>query len=62
MRALTAPTLLLWGDRDRSSVFAGGKANELLPSARLVVMKNCGHFPQFDAPHEFAEHVAEHLT
>ena len=52
--AVQAPTLLVWGDRDR--LVPGQVAEEwqrLLPRARLVRLP-CGHVPMWEAPGELA--------
>lgn len=52
LRAISAPTLVLWTSHDPTGAVAVGQrfAREV-PDARLVVMENCGHWPQFeDAP------------
>jgi pimeloyl-ACP methyl ester carboxylesterase len=49
--ALRCPTLLLWGRQDQ---FAGvERANAIaarVPSARLVVLEDCGHLPPLEQP------------
>jgi pimeloyl-ACP methyl ester carboxylesterase len=50
-----APTLLIWGDQDR--VFPlepyARMAEREIPGAHLVVLPNCGHFPQIEAARAF---------
>lgn len=52
---LQAPTLLIWGDNDR--VFPvevyGVLAEREIREAHLVVLPNCGHFPQIEAARTF---------
>jgi 2-hydroxy-6-oxonona-2,4-dienedioate hydrolase len=52
--AVTAPTLLLWTDHDPTG---GLDEAELLlgwlPDARLRVIKDAGHWPQWEKPDEF---------
>jgi pimeloyl-ACP methyl ester carboxylesterase len=52
---LRAPTLLVWGEEDR--VFpldtSGRAAAAAIPSARLVTVPRCGHFPQVEAARAF---------
>jgi pimeloyl-ACP methyl ester carboxylesterase len=51
---LRCPTLILWGEVDR--VFPptlGQVACREIPTARLVVIPRCGHFPHIEAPRVF---------
>ena len=48
---LTMPTLVLWGDRDQLLRFQGvDDWVRLLPRARLVIIKDCGHMPNLEHP------------
>jgi pimeloyl-ACP methyl ester carboxylesterase len=51
---ISAPTLLVWGERDRlvPSRLAG-EWQRLIPQARLVLL-DCGHVPMLEAPDELA--------
>ena len=54
LRTITAPTCLVWGERDRYfPVSQGKRAVELLPNARLKVFKGRGHAPHREEPAEF---------
>jgi pimeloyl-ACP methyl ester carboxylesterase len=49
LSSLVPPALFIWGDRD--VLVPSGFArfvDEALPSARSVVLENCGHVPQFE--------------
>jgi pimeloyl-ACP methyl ester carboxylesterase len=62
-RSMSAPTLIIWGDKDKVfPVRQSQIAASFLPAANLVVMPNVGHFPQIDDPAPFAKHVAAHLS
>ncbi len=52
LRAIKAPTLVVWTDHDPTgAVEVGERFARTIPNARLEVMKGCGHWPQFeDAP------------
>lgn len=51
---LRAPTLLVWGESDRVFKLENGEqARREIPSARLVVIPRCGHFPQIEAARQF---------
>jgi pimeloyl-ACP methyl ester carboxylesterase len=51
LRGLAAPTLLLWGEKDRA-IPVGHAADYLreLPDARLVALPGIGHVPMEEAP------------
>jgi 2-hydroxy-6-oxonona-2,4-dienedioate hydrolase len=52
--AIKVPTLVLWTSHDPTAkVEVGEKLASLIPGARLVVMQNCGHWPQFEDANEF---------
>jgi pimeloyl-ACP methyl ester carboxylesterase len=51
---IRCPTLIVWGAEDR--MFPARYAKDALaaiPGARLVVIPNCGHFPQIEAAEKF---------
>jgi 2-hydroxy-6-oxonona-2,4-dienedioate hydrolase len=54
LHRIQAPTLVLWTDHDPTGKIEVGEtfAREI-PGARLVVMQNCGHWPQFEDPATF---------
>jgi pimeloyl-ACP methyl ester carboxylesterase len=58
IRSVTAPVLLLHGDRDRlvpvAVARAAARAN---PSWSLTVLHDIGHIPQLEAPHDTAKAV-----
>jgi pimeloyl-ACP methyl ester carboxylesterase len=52
------PTLLIWGEQDVEIPLEDGKyLHRVIPQARLIVFRNCGHLPQEEYPHEFVELV-----
>lgn len=58
LAAVQAPTLLVWGERDRlvpASVGAVWLAS--VPGSRLVVLANAGHVPMIETPAELAATV-----
>lgn len=61
--ALIPPALFVWGERDRlvPASFAGHAARAL-PEAGHVVLRDCGHVPQFEHPEEVAAMVRGFLT
>jgi 2-hydroxy-6-oxonona-2,4-dienedioate hydrolase len=59
-KTITQPTLVLWTDRDPTATVAVGEAlHAAIPGSKLVVMKDCGHWPQFEDAQTFNEvHIA----
>lgn len=59
---IKAPTLILWGDKDRVidvssvDVFKAG-----IPNSTVVIMKDCGHAPMVERPQETAEHYLKFI-
>ena len=52
---LQAPTLLLWGERDRVTRYHDALiAARHLPRGRLVAFSGCGHMPFVERPDDFA--------
>lgn len=59
---ITAPTLLLWGDRDRVlDVSSIEVMQPLLRKSSVVIMKDCGHAPMIERPEETAKHYQDFL-
>jgi pimeloyl-ACP methyl ester carboxylesterase len=53
-RALTMPTLILWGAKDAVTPLPQGQAlAALIPGASLVVLPSAGHIPAIEAPAAF---------
>jgi 2-hydroxy-6-oxonona-2,4-dienedioate hydrolase len=51
---ITAPTLLLWTDHDPTGGLDEAEMLlDWLPDARLHVIKDAGHWPQWEKPQEF---------
>lgn len=52
LRTIKAPTLVVWTTHDPTApVAVGQRFADAIPHAELVVMEDCGHWPQFeDAP------------
>ncbi|MBI3968910.1 MAG: alpha/beta fold hydrolase [Chloroflexi bacterium] len=60
LRRIKNPTLVIWGDSDRlvEPVYGELYAREI-PGARLVVLPQTGHLPQFERPEELAQLVGD---
>jgi pimeloyl-ACP methyl ester carboxylesterase len=60
--AIGAPTLLVWGERDRLvPVELAERWLEAIPRARLEVVPRVGHVPMLEAPSRFAELLQQFL-
>lgn len=58
LRSVTAPTLLIWGDRDEYAVREDQDALlAAMPSARLVTVEGGGHAPHWEDPAWFARQL-----
>ena len=54
-KAVQAPTLIVWGDKDRVFPVKQMKAGQkVMPDAVFRTMQGVGHFPQIDAPEVFS--------
>jgi pimeloyl-ACP methyl ester carboxylesterase len=62
MKRLTVPTLVLSGDEDWPCLLPGILMKKSIPSAALVVMPNCGHAINLEAPDEFNRIVGEFMA
>lgn len=60
---IQAPTLLLWGDKDRVlDVSSIEVMKPLLKNPTVVIMQNCGHVPMIERPEETAAHYQDFLN
>jgi pimeloyl-ACP methyl ester carboxylesterase len=51
LASLSVPALFIWGERDRLVPASFARhVEETLPSARCVLIEECGHFPQIEHP------------
>jgi pimeloyl-ACP methyl ester carboxylesterase len=53
LRKLTVPTLILNGDEDWPCLQPGLMLKQIIPSAALAILPNCGHTMNLEAAHEF---------
>jgi 2-hydroxy-6-oxonona-2,4-dienedioate hydrolase len=62
LRQIETQILVLWTDHNPSAAVAEAEAAvKYLRNAELMVMKDCGHWPQWEHPEEFDEIVREYL-
>lgn len=61
LRGLSAPTLVMHGERDQIPVDAARQWVDLLPAARLMTMPDVGHFPWVESPDSFFASVTAFL-
>lgn len=60
---IQAPTLLIWGRRDRLVHHSvGRRAVRKIPGARLLVLPDCGHVAQMEAPMAVAQAWIEQVS
>jgi pimeloyl-ACP methyl ester carboxylesterase len=53
-RALTLPTLIIWGDKDTTTPLAQGqRLSQLISGSELAVMPGVGHMPQIEDVEQF---------
>jgi 2-hydroxy-6-oxonona-2,4-dienedioate hydrolase len=54
LRAIKAEVLVIWTTKDPSGpVDEGQRIASLIPNARLAVIENAGHWPQYEQPETF---------
>jgi pimeloyl-ACP methyl ester carboxylesterase len=62
VRAVKAPTLIVWGKYDELANPAGAdRLEKAIPGARKVLIDNCGHMPQLERADEFNALVRDFL-
>lgn len=60
LEGVSAPTLIIWGDRDRLLDSSGGEIlKSAMPNAELIVMKDTGHVPMVERPEDTARAFLE---
>jgi len=63
LRAIAAPTLVIWGAEDTIAPLRTGQAlASAIPRARLVVLEGAGHAPQLEIPSRFNPIVLDELA
>jgi pimeloyl-ACP methyl ester carboxylesterase len=57
------PTLIAWGDRDRTiPVEHGRAAQRLIPNSRFVTIPGAAHFPHLERPNELADALLDFIA
>jgi pimeloyl-ACP methyl ester carboxylesterase len=57
---ISVPVLLVWGDRDRLVFHRGAeRVLEVVPGARLELLRGIGHCPQVESPGRFTDLLLE---
>lgn len=56
------PVLVVYGDREPATDIAAPAFRRALPQARVVVIKNCGHFPYLEQPAALEEVVGRFVA
>jgi pimeloyl-ACP methyl ester carboxylesterase len=60
---IKAPTLIVWGEKDRLIPLPFGVAyHHGIPGSKLVTVEDCGHLPPFEQPERFADIVLAFLA
>ncbi|MCC6128270.1 MAG: alpha/beta hydrolase [Chlamydiae bacterium] len=52
LKSLTCKTLIVHGDKDPISLPVIERTHKSIPNSRLVILKDCGHFPYVEKPDE----------
>ncbi|HVF74788.1 MAG TPA: alpha/beta fold hydrolase [Acidimicrobiales bacterium] len=61
LRSLDVPTLVVVGDQDEAFLEQSERMAKVLPDARLVVVADAGHAPQFEQPESWWRAIAAFL-
>lgn len=62
LRKLNIPTLIIHGKEDIVPLSTVEEIHEVLPDSKLVVIKDCDHFPYIEKPTEFFSAIEEFLN
>ena len=63
LHRVSPPTLIVWGAGDQLLPVVEGEAfRDLIPGARLEVLRDCGHLPHVEKAQEFADLARAHLA
>jgi 2-hydroxy-6-oxonona-2,4-dienedioate hydrolase len=63
VRAVKAPTLIVWGKYDELANPAGAdRLEQAIAGSRKVIVDNCGHMPQLEKAEEFNRLIRDFLS
>jgi len=55
IKGMTTPTLIVWGDKDRTlNVATAEILHSLMPRSQVIIQQNIGHLPHLEAPERTA--------
>jgi pimeloyl-ACP methyl ester carboxylesterase len=61
--AITIPTLVVWGTRDRMiPVWHATTAQQAIPGSRVELFEGAGHFPHLEQPERFGQLLGEFMA
>jgi pimeloyl-ACP methyl ester carboxylesterase len=59
---ISTPTLIIYGDMDAPALIDGSvKLAKLIPNAKVEIIPECGHSPQWERPELFNQALRRHL-
>lgn len=61
LNKFTMPVLIIHGDHDPIPLCTAENTHKSIPHSKLVVIKNCGHFPYVETPDVFFKELEEFL-
>lgn len=61
LRELRIPSLILHGEEDVVLIWTAEKISQAIPHAKLIRLRNCGHFPYMEKPEETFMAIREFL-
>ena len=63
LKNIKVKTLVLWGDMDKKLHVSSTRVlKKGLPKSKIIIIKNCGHFPMREKPAEAAKYYSEFLA
>ena len=57
--SIKAPVMLVWGDKDWSSLQDRAEVERNVPEPKIVTLKNTGHFSSLERPQDFARIILD---
>jgi proline iminopeptidase len=57
LKSLKIPTLVIYSDHDFIPTGTAEHITQAIPNARMVTLKNCGHFPYLECPDALREQI-----